>query len=78
VAAAAEQALRGGPARNFQVFEPLDFIAEVTQHIPEAGQRAILMASPARPRVLAPGCRARPGAGGRWPHIRACGRNHRR
>jgi hypothetical protein len=41
VAAAAEQALRGGPARNFQVFEPLQFIAEVTQHIPEAGQHLI-------------------------------------
>jgi len=25
-------------ARNFQVFEPLAFIAEVTQHVPEAGQ----------------------------------------
>jgi hypothetical protein len=33
--------LRGGPARNFQVFEPLVFIAEVTQHIPEAGQHLI-------------------------------------
>ena len=27
--------LFGGVARNFQVFDPLDFIAEVTQHIPE-------------------------------------------
>jgi hypothetical protein len=27
--------LFGGAARNFQVFEPLDFIAELTQHIPE-------------------------------------------
>lgn len=41
VAAAAEQALRGGPARNFQVFEPLQFIAEVTQHVPDAGQHLI-------------------------------------
>lgn len=39
--AAAEQALRGGPARNFQVFDALDFIAEVTQHIPNAGQHFI-------------------------------------
>jgi hypothetical protein len=41
VAAAAEAALRAGPARNFQVFESLDFIAEVTQHIPNAGQHLI-------------------------------------
>jgi len=39
ITAAAEAALRGGPACNFQVFEPLAFIAEVTQHVPEAGQR---------------------------------------
>jgi len=41
VVAAAEQALRAGPARNFQVFEPLAFIAEVTQHVPDAGQHLI-------------------------------------
>jgi hypothetical protein len=29
-------------ARNFQVFEPLKFLAEVTQHIPEKGQHQIL------------------------------------
>ena len=28
--------LFGGVARNFQVFDPLDFIAELTQHIPDA------------------------------------------
>jgi hypothetical protein len=33
--------LRSNPARNLQVFEPLAFIAEVTQHIPEAGQHLI-------------------------------------
>jgi hypothetical protein len=27
--------LVGGVARNFQIFDPLDFIAELTQHIPE-------------------------------------------
>ena len=27
---------RPGIARNFQVFDPLDFIAELTQHIPDA------------------------------------------
>ncbi len=27
--------LFGGVSRNFQVFDPLDFIAELTQHIPE-------------------------------------------
>ena len=30
--------LRGGPKRNFQVFGVLDFLAEVTQHIPEKGE----------------------------------------
>jgi hypothetical protein len=29
--------LLAGPARNFQVFDPLDFLAEVTQHIPDLG-----------------------------------------
>ncbi len=28
--------LFGGVARNFQIFDPLDFIAELTQHIPDA------------------------------------------
>jgi hypothetical protein len=28
--------LFGGVARNFQLFDPLDFIAELTQHIPDA------------------------------------------
>jgi len=27
--------LKGGVARNFQIFDPLDFLAEITQHIPE-------------------------------------------
>jgi hypothetical protein len=31
----ASPVLFGGVARNFQVFDPLDFIAELTQHIPE-------------------------------------------
>jgi hypothetical protein len=30
-----------GPSRNFQVFDPLDFLAEVTQHIPNAGEHLI-------------------------------------
>ena len=29
--------LLAGPSRNFQVFDPLDFLAEVTQHIPDPG-----------------------------------------
>jgi hypothetical protein len=33
--------LAPGPSRNFQVFEPLDFLAEVTQHIPDAGEHLI-------------------------------------
>jgi hypothetical protein len=34
---AASADLRGGPRRNFQVFSALDFLAEVTQHIPDRG-----------------------------------------
>ena len=30
--------LKGGPRRNFQVFSALDFLAEVTQHIPDKGE----------------------------------------
>jgi hypothetical protein len=33
--------LSAGVKRNFQVFEPLDFLAEVTQHIPEPGEHLI-------------------------------------
>ena len=33
--------LLAGPARNFQVFDPLDFLAEVTQHIPDPGEHLI-------------------------------------
>jgi len=30
-----------GIPRNFEVFEPLDFVAEVTQHIPDKGEHQI-------------------------------------
>ena len=30
-----------GPKRNFQIFDPSDFLAEVTQHIPEQGEHLI-------------------------------------
>ena len=33
--------LRGGPRRNFQVFTALDFLAEVTQHIPDKGEHLV-------------------------------------
>ena len=33
--------LRGGPRRNFQVFSALDFLAEVTQHIPNKGEHLV-------------------------------------
>jgi hypothetical protein len=36
-----DEELLAGPARNFQVFDPLDFQAEVTQHIPDAGEHLI-------------------------------------
>ena len=36
-----DEALLAGPSRNFQVFDPLDFLAEVTQHIPDPGEHLI-------------------------------------
>jgi hypothetical protein len=33
--------LKAGAKRNFQLFEPLQFLAEVTQHIPKLGQHQI-------------------------------------
>lgn len=33
--------LLAGPSRNFQVFDPLDFLAEVTQHIPDPGAHLV-------------------------------------
>ena len=33
--------LRGGPHRNFQVFTALDFLAELTQHIPDKGEHLV-------------------------------------
>ena len=33
--------LRGGPRRNFQVISALDFLAELTQHIPEKGEQLV-------------------------------------
>ena len=32
-----DEELWAGPKRNFQLFDPLDFLAEVTQHIPDPG-----------------------------------------
>ena len=36
-----DERLREGMARNFQVFETLEFLAEVTQNIPDKGQHLI-------------------------------------
>jgi hypothetical protein len=36
-----DEALWAGPKRNFQVFDPLDSLAEVTQHIPDPGEHLI-------------------------------------
>jgi len=36
-----DEELLAGPSRNFQFFDPLDFLAEVTQHIPEPGEHLI-------------------------------------
>jgi hypothetical protein len=38
---AASRDLRSGPSRNFQVFNSLDFLAELTQHIPEKNEHLI-------------------------------------
>jgi len=38
---AASDDLLAGRSRNFQIFDPLDFLAEVTQHIPEMGGHLI-------------------------------------
>ena len=35
------RSLQGGINRNYQVFEPLDFLAELTQHIPNKGEHLI-------------------------------------
>ena len=37
----ASRDLRGGPRRNFQVFSALDFLAELTQHIPNKGEHLV-------------------------------------
>jgi hypothetical protein len=36
-----DDTLKGGVSRNFQIFDPLDFIAEITQHIPNKGEHTI-------------------------------------
>ena len=36
-----DETLKSGVSRNFQIFDPLDFIAEITQHIPERGAHTI-------------------------------------
>ncbi len=33
--------LAGGPSRNFQVFDPLGFLAELTLHIPDKGEHLV-------------------------------------
>ena len=33
--------LAGGASRNFQVFDALDFLAELTQHIPDKGEQLV-------------------------------------
>jgi hypothetical protein len=38
---AGDQELSAGNPRNFEVFKPLDFSADVTQHIPDKGEHQI-------------------------------------
>jgi len=33
--------LAGGASRNFQIFDALDFLAELTQHIPDKGEHLV-------------------------------------
>ncbi len=35
--------LKAGTKRNFEIYEPMDFLAEVTQHIPKHGQHQLRM-----------------------------------
>jgi hypothetical protein len=35
------ETLRRGAPRNFEVFDPLEFLAEITQHIPETGMQTV-------------------------------------
>ena len=37
----ASRDLRGGPSRSFQVFSELDFLAELTQHIPKKNEHIV-------------------------------------
>jgi len=39
--AGCETTLGPGPKRHFQLFDPLDFLPEVTQHIPDPGDHLI-------------------------------------
>ena len=36
-----DEELLAGSSRNFQIFDPLDFLAEVTQHIPDPGSHLV-------------------------------------
>jgi hypothetical protein len=36
-----DEELLAGPSSNFQLFDPLDFLAEVTQHIPDPGAHLV-------------------------------------
>ena len=38
---AVSEDLLAGPKRNFQIFDSLDFLAEVTQHIPDPGEHLV-------------------------------------
>ena len=52
---AASDDLLAGPCRNFQVFDPLDFLAELTQHIPDQGEHLISrLPAPGQAGVAAP------------------------
>ena len=36
-----DEELLAGSSRNFQIFDPLDFLAEVTQHVPDPGEHLV-------------------------------------
>jgi hypothetical protein len=54
-----DEELLAGPSRNFQIFDPLDFLAEVTQHIPDPGSHLVRLNR--RPRRKRGDCTRRSG-----------------
>src|SRR5512139_3508484 len=61
-----DEELLAGSSRNFQVFDPLDFLAEVTQPIPDPGEHLRFLAWRTRPDGLELAVTEHPEPGWRW------------